>query len=213
MLDVEGEDPESQRPALEQFRANNVELLKKQQELEKQLEDLKGKASQVAPKEEENKTLSQQVAHLTKLFEESQKKTQEAEKTAREEQWRGSFLQSATKHKVRDDSAAKVLHSLASLTFREKDGQRVPLDNDGNTIYSKKSTSLTPITLDDWMEEQKGGAYKDLFSLPTGGGARGSGGSAPTPGKIQITKEQSRFPNADQLKAMSEGKADIVDNA
>lgn len=209
-LDLEGDDTPA--PNVDEFRNKNIALLKEKADLEKKLADAEKAAASVAPKDEENKTLAQQVKELQTRWDTSQKATLEAEKRVRDEQWRNSVITTATKHKIRDDAAARALHTLADQTFREKDGKRQPLDADGNVIYSKKNAaSLTPLSLEEWVEERKTTDYKDFFSQPQGGGGRGSNGAPDTSGFMRLTSKQAAAPNAEQLKAMAEKKAVIED--
>ena len=209
VLDLEGDDTPD--PKLQEFRQTNIELLRKQKELEDKLAAVQ---TQSAPKDEENKTLSQKVDHLTKLYQESEQKTKAAEQRARQEAFRGSFFGVASKHKIRDDQAAHALYTIASTVFKEnKEGKMVPQDANGNTLYSKKSTSLIPIEVEEWVESQKADGYKDFFQQPTGGGGRGSSGvqgSSAGP-RISLTKAQASKPTVEQFKAMQEGRVDVED--
>lgn len=212
VLDVE--DDAANTDKLNEFRTNNIELSRKLAETEarqRKLEEALAKIPSVTtPEAAKPSTIEDKVTHLTTLFEQSKKETAAAQAAARQEAWRSSFLTATSKHKVRDDSAANALLALAQSTFKEKDGAFVPLDGKGSVIYSRDSTE--PLSVDAWVEQQKGGAYRDLFSQPQGGGGRGSGvvGGNGQP-RITMTREQAQRPTVDQLKAMQAGLVDVTD--
>lgn len=175
LLDLEGD--EQPDPKLVEFRDNNVKLVKERDELVAKLKAAEESAQKSAPKVKESESLAQEVERLKKEWSESQQKAFQAEARARQEQFRGQFLQTATKHKIRDDAAAKVLWSMANQTYKEKDGSFVPVDDSGKTLYSKKDITA-PLPVEEWIETMKTGDYRDLFAQPSGGGAKGSSGPA-----------------------------------
>lgn len=191
VLDLEGDDTPD--PRLREMRDNNINLARERDELKAKLAAAEENAQKTAPKVQENESLGQEVARLKKEWQESQQKATQAEARARQEQFRGSFLQTATKHKVRDDTAAKTLWAIASTVYKEgKDGSYAPMGEDGNPIYSKKDITK-PMPIEEWIETHKTGEYRDLFAQPTGGGAKGQGSPISFGGKtpkILITPEQ-----------------------
>ena len=174
MLDLEGDDTPD--PKLTEFRDRNVSLVKEREELLAKLKLAEESAKQAAPKVKESESLAEEVKRLQKEWQDSQQKTAAAEARAREEQFRGSFLQTATKHKVRDEAAARVLLAMARQTYKEKDGAFVPLAEDGRPLYSKKDVTA-PMSVEEWIETLKTGDYRDLFAQPSGGGAKGAPGN------------------------------------
>lgn len=174
VLDLEGDDTPD--PRLTEFRDSNVQLKKERDELIAKLKAAEENAQRAAPKVKESESLAQEVARLTKEWEAAQQRTAQAEIKARQEQFRGSFLQTATKHKIRDEAAAKVLWAMAGQTYKEKDGAWVPVDESGKTIYSRKDVTQ-PMPIEEWIESNKSGDYRDLFAQPSGGGAKGPGNS------------------------------------
>ncbi len=209
MLDLEDDGAPQTDPKVDELRNSAIQALKERDAIRAQLAQVQADAAKLQGDSSAKKTLEEQVAHLTAIVTASNQKIAEAEKRARDEQFRSSFMGATNKHKVRDDSAGVALLAIAQQTFREKDGAYVPLDASGNVIYSK--TSAQPMSLDEWMEGQKAGVFKDLFSQPQGGGGRGSATPVATAGRIQLTREQARFPTAEQAKAMAENLADVVD--
>lgn len=212
MLDLEGDEPANDNK-LNEFRQNNIALQQKlaeQEARQKSIEEALAKfTAGAAPAGKQPATVEEKVSHLTNLFEQSKKETEAARAAARQESWRSLFLGAAQKHKVRDDSAASALFALAQSTFKEKDGAFVPLDAKGATIYSKTGTD--PLSVDEWMEQQRGGGYRDLFAQPTGGGAKGAGGLGGVAGRITLTREEAQKPTVAQFTAMQKGLADIED--
>lgn len=209
MLDLEDDGPAPADPKVDELRNSAIQALKERDAIKAQLAQVQADAAKLQGDSSAKKTLEEQVAHLTSIVNASNQKIAEAEKRARDEQFRSSFLGATNKHKVRDDSAGVALLAIAQQTFREKDGAYVPLDSAGNVIYSKSSAQ--PMSVDEWMETQKGGVFKDLFSQPVGGGGKGSAQPVSTAGRIQLTTEQARFPTAEQAKAMADKLVDIVD--
>jgi alanyl-tRNA synthetase len=189
VLDLEGDDTPD--PRLREMRDNNINLAKERDELQAKLRAAEENAQKTAPKVKESESLAQEVERLKKEWTDSQTKAAQAEARARQEQFRGSFLQTATKHKVRDETAAKTLWALASTVYKEnKEGAFVPLGDDGRPLYSKKDITQT-MPIEEWIETHKSGDYRDLFAQPLGGGAKGpgvlAGGKTP---KILITPDQ-----------------------
>jgi alanyl-tRNA synthetase len=174
VLDLEGDGAPD--PKLTEFRDRNVTLVKEREELLAKLKAAEESAQKAAPKVKESESLAEEVKRLKEEWQNSQQKTVAAEQRAREEQFRGSFLQTATKHKVRDETAAKVLLAMAKQTYKEKEGAFIPLAEDGRPLYSKKDVTA-PMPIEEWIEAQKAGEYRDLFAQPSGGGAKGSAGS------------------------------------
>lgn len=175
------EDDAGESDKLKEFRDSNI---KYRQQLEAQgaeLTKIKETLEKLSPKEEkkdkEPETLTGKVEHLTKMIEQERQARINAEKRARISVWERSFVEAASKAKVRDDNAAKVLLAMAKQTFREdeKTGDFLAFDEKGLPRYSPNSTA--PYSVTDFLEEQKSGDYKDLFAQPQGGGGRGSGNS------------------------------------
>lgn len=206
-LEDEGAPADDSATRLKEFRENNIRLAQERDALRRQLEETNAK---VQPREQEARTLTERLAHLETAWKQSEQQRAQAESMARTERFRGDFNQLATKHKVRDDNAARVLFAMASQTFKEKDGSFVPLNEKGETIYNPKTTQ--PLALEEWIDSQRSGPYKDLFSQPQGGGGRGSavaGGDAA--GKIAMRRSETTAPTPEQFKAMQEGRVTVID--
>jgi alanyl-tRNA synthetase len=195
---------------LAEFRNNNVALAKERDELLARLRAAEENANKTAPKLKESEQLAQEVARLQKEWADSQAKAAAAESKARQERFRGEFMQVAAKHKVRDDAAAKTLWAMASTVYKEKDGAILPLSEDGTPIYSKKDVTR-PVSVEEWFEGVKESGYKDLFAQPTGGGAKGSSVTNGAPGRVQLTRQQAQFPSAEQKAALAKGQAEIIE--
>lgn len=208
MLEIDGLETPPADPKVDELRNSAIQALKERDAIKAQLAQIQADAEKLRGDSGAKKTLEDQVAHLTSLVTASNQKIADAEKRARDEQFRSSFLGATNKHKVRDDSAGVALLAIAQQTFKEKDGAFVPLDSAGNIIYSKSSAQ--PMGVDEWMEGQKAGVFKDLFSQPVGGGGRGSSTPIAT-GRIQLTREQARFPTPEQAKAIADKTVDVVD--
>lgn len=206
-LEEESTDTSGHNQRLAEFRENNIRLLRENEEVKKRLADLEAKS---APLISEKKGAEDRIAILEKKYEEETKARTLAEQRARQENFKSGFMNHLQRHKVRDDKAGSLLHSLALQTFKEKEGSFVPVDEQGNTIYSKKTAQ--PLSVEEWIEERKSSDYKDLFLQPTGGSARGSSGLSGTGSILELTREQAQRPNAEQFKAMSEGRVKIVDS-
>lgn len=213
LLDLEGDEPAAEDAKVKEYRDNNIRLARERDELMAKLKEAETQRAQLAPKAEQSQTLEQRVAQLTQQWEESQARAKAAEANARLEQFRGSLLSTATKHKVRDEAAAKVLLAMASQTYKEKDGKFVPLNEQGQVLYSKK-LAAEPMPIEEWIEERKAGDYRDLFAQPQGGSAKGSGAAFGLGGKtpkILISKAQAQ--SGAYLEQIASGEAAIQEEA
>lgn len=218
MLDLEGDEPPPQNPKIDEFRQSAIEAKKERDRLAKELSDLQKQrdelASKVAPKEKEAQDLAAKIEHVQKLFEEEKTARANAEKKARVKEFQTTLMGAAQTHKIRDERAAKVLHGLAGTVWREdEDGSFKPYDGDKVLYSRRKDREQEPMSIDEWVESQRTGDYKDLFSQPQGGGAKGSASTTGTSnkGRITLTLKESQKPTEAQFKAMQEGRVDIVD--
>jgi len=195
VLDVEGVVPKQK---LDEFRNNNVELMKK-------LEDFKG----IDPKEYTSlKELKQKVdesklveagkvdeavqARVSTLKEEYETKLQERESrlTQAERQLESTLLSSqiqrlAVKHGAEEGAMDDVM-LRAQTVFRLIDGELTPLDSKGQVIYGRNGTD--PMSGEEWMK----GLIKTaphLFKASVGGGAKNNGGNGQNRAKMTSTQK------------------------
>ena len=174
MLDIEGEEaplPDSE------YRKNNVVLMKQSQEQSAKLTALEAQLAKLlegaAPKTEKAAiTLEDKVEQLTRVIAEERSKSAQAETKARFSAFENQISTAAQKAGVSPKAVAAVLRASRE-TFREKEGQIVPLDREGKVKYSKV-TGTDPLSVDEWLGELKA-EEPFYFSTPQGGGARGSG--------------------------------------
>lgn len=217
MLDLEGDEP-APNPKIDEFRQSAIEAKKERDRLAKELSDLQKQrdelASKVAPKEKEAQDLAGQVSNIQRLLDEERAARTNAEKKARAENFRSSLVNAAQTHKIRDEKASRALELIAGSVYKEEeDGTYKPYEN-GQIIYSKRKDHETkPMPVDEWVETQKTSDYKDLFSQPQGGGAKGSSSTAGagSKGRIALTLKESQKPTPEQFKAMQENRVDIID--
>lgn len=182
-LDVEGAAP---REKLDEFRNNNIELLKK-------LENFKGvDIKRYAELQTlESRVKSQELIEAGKLDEIIQSRTQsmkqEFETTTREKdeklqaansQLENLLIDSAVRVKAIEHgvlpTAVEDVMLRAKGSFKIIDGVAVP-HADGKPVYGKDG--VHPMSVEEWISTLSKGA-PHLFQKSTGGGAPGSGRAA-----------------------------------
>jgi len=212
VLDVE-EDPTPAPPQnddaairLREFRENNIAAQRRIKELEDQI-------AKVAPESNKAKSLEEQVAQINRTLQEERAARDAAEKRARAESFRSTFSGATNTHKVRDDHAARALFAIAQNTFKpQEDGSYVPYEGDKPLYSRQRGKETEPMPLEEWVQVQREGAYKDLFVQAQGGGARGSSGvSGAGSSRVALTREQAQKPSPEQFSAMQKGLVDIID--
>lgn len=211
VLDIEGglptppapqADLETQR--IREFRENNIAAQKRIKELEDQI-------AKVAPESSKAKSLEEQIAQINRTLQEERAARDAADKRERAARFQASFTGATNTHKVRDDLAAQALLAIAKNVYKEQeDGTYLPREGD-KTLYSKvRGKETEPMPIEEWIQTQREGTYKDLFIQAQGGNARGSTSQTGSSGRLVLTVEQSRYPTKEQAKALAENKADIV---
>ena len=169
---------------LDEFRNNNVKLLK---DLEKFKDVDPAKYQELlalAKKQEEkklidageiDKVVEQRVGEMRSTYE-NQIKTLTEQNSVDQRQLESLLIDNAVrdaavKSGVQPTAVDDVL-LRAKATFKIKDGNAVPVDAQGNVVYGKDGTS--PMSVVDWTTGLKKQA-PHLFQGSQGGGAQGSG--------------------------------------
>ena len=169
---------------LDEFRNNNVKLLK---DLEKFKDVDPAKYQELlalAKKQEEkklidageiDKVVEQRVGEMKSTYE-GQLKTLTEQNSVAQRQLESLLIDNAVrdaavKSGVQPTAVDDVL-LRAKATFKIKDGNAVPVDTQGNVVYGKDGT--TPMSVVDWTTGLKKQA-PHLFQGSQGGGAQGSG--------------------------------------
>ena len=169
---------------LDEFRNNNVKLLK---DLEKFKDVDPAKYQELlalAKKQEEkklidageiDKVVEQRVGEMKSTYE-TQIKTLTEQNSVAQRQLESLLIDNAVrdaavKSGVQPTAVDDVL-LRAKATFKIKDGNAVPVDAQGNVVYGKDGTS--PMSVVDWTTSLKKQA-PHLFQGSQGGGAQGSG--------------------------------------
>lgn len=169
---------------LDEFRNNNVKLLK---DLEKFKDVDPAKYQELlalAKKQEEkklidageiDKVVEQRVGEMKSTYE-NQIKTLTEQNSVAQRQLESLLIDNAVrdaavKSGVQPTAVDDVL-LRAKATFKIKDGNAVPVDAQGNVVYGKDGTS--PMSVVDWTTGLKKQA-PHLFQGSQGGGAQGSG--------------------------------------
>ena len=169
---------------LDEFRNNNVKLLK---DLEKFKDVDPAKYQELlalAKKQEEkklidageiDKVVEQRVGEMKSTYE-TQLKTLTEQNSVAQRQLESLLIDNAVrdaavKSGVQPTAVDDVL-LRAKATFKIKDGNAVPVGAQGNVVYGKDGTS--PMSVVDWTTGLKKQA-PHLFQGSQGGGAQGSG--------------------------------------
>ena len=169
---------------LDEFRNNNVKLLKdlekfKDVDLAKYQELLalakKQEEKKLIDAGEIDKVVEQRVGEMKSTYE-NQLKTLTEQNSVAQRQLESLLIdnavrEAALKSGVQATAVDDVL-LRAKATFKIKDGNAVPVDAQGNVVYGKDGTS--PMSVVDWTTGLKKQA-PHLFQGSQGGGAPGSG--------------------------------------
>ena len=194
---VENDEVKALKAKADEMRANNIALAKKIAEYE-------AKFSGIDPEEvKQIKTQREQAKSAEVLEIERRYKAElEKEKGARSELQRtldertlqGELMRQASALGVKE-SAIEDFIARGSRAFRVADGKVISAKEDGLTVL-------------EWATELRKKA-DHLFGPSIGGGARGSGTAGST-GRIQMTREQARFPTKEQQIAIAKGLVDFI---
>ncbi len=205
-LDDDPAPPPQETERLREFRENNIAAQRRIKELEEQM-------TRLAPESNKAKSLEEQVAQINRTLQDERAARDAAEKRARAESFKSSFSGATNTHKVRDDAAARALFAIAQSTYKpQEDGSFVPYEGE-KIVYSRQRGKETePMAVDEWVQTQREGSFKDLFVQAQGGGARGSSvtGGAPA-ARLSLTRTEAAKPNPEQFAAMQKGLVDIVE--
>ena len=169
---------------LDEFRNNNVKLLK---DLEKFKDVDPAKYQELlalAKKQEEkklidageiDKVVEQRVGEMKSTYE-TQLQTLTQENSVAKRQLEALLIDNAVRDAaIKSGVQATAVDDVllrAKATFQIKDGNAVPVDAQGNVVYGKDGTS--PMSVVDWTSGLKKQA-PHLFQGSQGGGAQGSG--------------------------------------
>lgn len=186
-LDVEGAVAKSR---LDEFRNNNVKLLQERDELAKKYKDidpdryleLAAKAKELEGKEtvtkaEMEELVQSRIAQTVAEYKDQISKAEELSKKLR-----GQLSEALIDNQVRTlgikygvrEAADTDLVNRARATFRLDEETNTPVPYDGeNVIYGKDGRN--PLTVDEWMAQQREKEATHLFNKSTGSGAPGSG--------------------------------------
>jgi len=197
-LDVDGV---ADKVKLDEFRRNNVALLKQVDDSRKQVEDLRKKYDGIDPDAvkaalEEKRKLEEEAALKAGEFDKviearvrAERERAAAEKATLEREREAlnarlmtiqvdhAVISSAAKRGLRPTAGPDVT-ARARGAFVLREGVPIVLDTDGKTAKPGKD-GVAPMTLDEWVE-QLAAAAPHLFEGNAGGGAsgNGSGGAA-----------------------------------
>jgi hypothetical protein len=225
-LDVEGGVVPKDR--LNEFRTNNIQLMKKQDDITAQLEETLKKLRQYDGIDlEEVKTLKAQAQQLRdkKLIDagkideliterisgmkvdfEKQLELEKSEKTKLKEQMENLLIteglsKAAVAKGVRSVALADVLYRGREV-FKVVDGKVSPW-KDGKVVYGKDGS---PLTMDAWLDTLVTDA-PHLFEPSGGGNANnGSGGNA----NPKVLRSPSAVEFGKNLEEIAKGKVEVV---
>jgi hypothetical protein len=182
-LDLQTKSEET-KTKLDEFRANNVKLLKDMETLSAKFDgiDLENYNEMVKLQQEQKDKTLIDAGKIDELLEERTKAMVKThgddmdkltnENTVLNSQLAGLVIDSA----VRDsavksgvvDTAIDDILLRSKAVFKLTEGQAIPHDNDGNVIYG--SSSAEPMTVEEWVKGQQDLA-PHLFKSSQGGGS------------------------------------------
>lgn len=182
VLDVDGAVPKTK---LDEFRNNNVELLKQLDKF-KDVDPVKYKELQGIQAQLDEKKLidAGKIDEVVNQRVDAMKRDYDGKLTAAENDKKVMSRQLETllidntvrAEAVKNGVLATAVDDVllrAKAVFTIKDGQPVALDAKGQVVYGKDGT--TPMSIGDWLVELKQNAVH-LFPGSVGAGSRGSGG-------------------------------------
>jgi hypothetical protein len=183
VLDAEGVVPKEK---LEEFRNTNIAIIKERDAFKAKLEGVDIEALKQAAIERDalkqqltegkgtdlDKVLNARLKPLADQLDAIKKDKEAAENQLRLRTINETALSAATKRGLRA-SAHDDLLARASRSLKLDNGAVRVVDAGGQTRYSK-ADGVTPMTLDEWTEEQFSSA-PHLFESNAGGGAAGAG--------------------------------------
>lgn len=200
VLDAEGIVPKEK---LDEFRNTNVALVKERDAFKAKLDGVDIEALKAAAIERDSlkqqladgkggdvdKLLNARLKPVLDQFEALKRDKEASENQLRQRTINESALSAATKRGLRA-SAHDDLLARASRNLKLDNGAVRVVDAGGQTRYSR-ADGVTPMTLDEWTEEQHSLA-PHLFESNAGGGAAGSGsGGAGTAGDANPWAEKT----------------------
>jgi len=210
---------------LDEFRGNNVKLMKDMEALQSKFADIDldqyAEMMQRARDQKDKKLID--AGKIDELLEERTKRMQEDhakaynglkdENSTYQRQLEGLMIDAAVRdHAAQHGVAPTAIDDVllrAKAVFKLKDGQAVPMDGDGNVIYQAGATE--PMGVDQWVKGLTESA-PHLFASSSGSGSQH--GSGDNNGKGDKTITRSEFDNMNQVarsKFATEG-GKVVDN-
>ncbi len=227
VLKVEGMIPKQR---LDEFRENNIKLMKELDQLRKQMETLKdidpekyremarrlqdidekklldeGKIDELVQKRTERMRAEyeHQAQAMKRALEELKQERETLNQRLSEVLIDNAIRDIAVQAGVRKTAIPDVL-SRGRQVWRLKDGKPVPLRDD-QIIYGKDGTE--PMSMQEWINQLQSEA-PHLFEPSTGGGAQHGSSGNTRPGTISIRDRDAINNN---LEAIAEGKVIVVD--
>jgi hypothetical protein len=194
------DDYDALKGKLDQFRSNNVKLMKEKESLESKYADVDmDQYAELLTKHNEQKDKKLiDSGKIDELFEEKTKRLREDHnkytKTLQEEnevykrQLEGLMIDAAVRdNAIKNGVASTAIDDVllrAKAVFKLKEGQAVPYDAEGNVKFSNGSSN--PMSVEEWVKGLSGLA-PHLFSPSTGSGSQhGVKGSA---GNNTVTRD------------------------
>lgn len=193
---------------LDEFRSNNVKLMKDMESLQSKFADVDldqyAEMMQKARDQKDKKLID--AGKIDELVEERTKRMRKdhtkAYKSLQDEnatyarQLEGLMIDASVRdHALKQGVASTAIDDVllrAKAVFKLKDGQAVPMDAEGNVIYQAGATE--PMSVDQWVKGLTESA-PHLFTPSNGAGAvHGSRG-----GKDGTTATRKEFDNMSQL--------------
>ena len=209
---------------LDEFRGNNVKLMKDMDALQSKFAnvDLDQYAEMMQKHRDQKDKKLIDAGKIDELVEERTArirkdhnkvyKVLEEENSTYQRQLEGLMIDSAvrdqaSKHGVLPTATEDIL-LRAKAVFRLKEGQAVPMDSDGNVIYLAGATE--PMGVDSWVKGLTETA-PHLFALSNGGGSQhGSGGGED--GSNTVTRKEFDAMTQKERSGFSKKGGKVVDN-
>ncbi len=182
---ISQEDYESIKGKLDQFRTNNVKLMKDNEALASKYADVDmDQYSELLTKHNEQKDKKLiDAGQIDELFDEKTKRLREdhnkytkslqSENDVYKRQLEGLMIDASVRdNAIKNGVASTAIDDVllrAKAIFKLKDGQAIPYDSDGNVKFSNGSSN--PMTVEEWVKGLNEVA-PHLFSPSSGSGSQ-----------------------------------------
>lgn len=208
VLKVEGAVPKAQ---VQEFRDNNVQLKEKLEKFEgidpenvaevlatmKKVQD--GELVESSKKEDVDKLVEDRVAEMKKQHDkELQDSSDRNDKLSGElanVKIKSALLKAGAEHGMRATAAEDLVARGKQVFSLDDDGNLVAKDEDGNAMYGKAGSALTPGEFIKDLSEKA----EHLFDPNEGGGSSGSGGGGGQGGDNPFSKDTWNLTKQNQL--------------